>query len=207
VVPHSPDCGDAGAGCPVAERGWSASPCRPHAEYIRVAPQPAFMRTEEEDDMPRTQSLTCALCGLRYADGRLLELHIREDHVRRNHQAPPDRSTPSYSGTCQPAPEAHPTAPPPPPASAPVEIMAAETAAPRSRRRLSEAPITSLTRAARGGRRAIRVLRHVNDELLRASGAILRSARFPQPGPHPEAPTRTDAHPGPDKTEQGNRAA
>ena len=47
-------------------------------------------------------SLTCPLCGLRYADRPLLELHVREDHRQREHTAPaPD-----------PAP-APPAAPPP----------------------------------------------------------------------------------------------
>jgi hypothetical protein len=157
--------------------------------------------------MSRTQSLTCTLCGIRYANGRLLELHIREDHVQRNHRAPPDRSTPSDSGTCQPAPEAHPAAPPSRPGSPPAEIMTAKTGAPRSRRRLPEVAITPLTRVARGGHRAIRGLRHVNEDLLYASEVMIRSARFPYPGPRPEAPAGTDTHLGPDKTEHDNRAA
>ena len=41
--------------------------------------------------MPRTMTHTCALCGLRYANGALLELHIREDHVQHNQQAAPAR--------------------------------------------------------------------------------------------------------------------
>jgi hypothetical protein len=32
--------------------------------------------------MPSTLSQTCALCGLRFTSGPLLELHIREDHDR-----------------------------------------------------------------------------------------------------------------------------
>lgn len=129
--------------------------------------------------MPSTQSLTCSLCGLRYANGRLLELHIRDDHVRRNHEAPSDRSTTSGSGTRQGAQEAHPAAPPSPP----------------------------VARAAHGGRRAIRVLRHMNEELVRASEAIFRSARFPRPDPPQKAPIETDTHPGHDKTEHDSRAA
>jgi hypothetical protein len=93
--------------------------------------------------MPRTQNLTCTLCGLRYANGGLLELHIREDHVHRNHQAPPDRSTPGDGGTGQPAPGAHPAAPPSHPGSLPEEIMTAKTGAPRSRRRLRFRPGTT----------------------------------------------------------------
>jgi hypothetical protein len=157
--------------------------------------------------MSRTQSLTCTLCGIRYANGGLFELHIREDHVQRNHRAPPDRSTPSDSGTCQPAPEAHPAAPPLRPGSPPAEIMIAKTGAPRSRRRLLEVAITPLTQVARGGHRAIRGLRHVNEELLYASEAMVHSARFPYSGPHPKSPTVIDTRLGPDKTEHDNRGA
>jgi hypothetical protein len=153
--------------------------------------------------MPKTQSLTCSLCGLRYANGTLLELHIREDHVRRDHRAPPDRSNTGDSGTCQPTPEAHRAGLP----SSPVKVLPTKTPAPGSRSLLPEMAITSLTRAARAGRRAIRALRYVNEELLGASEAILRSARFPQRGPRPEAPAETDTHSSPGKTEHGNRAA
>jgi len=41
--------------------------------------------------MPSTLNPACPLCGLRYASRPLLELHIREDHPRRNH--PPDQTT------------------------------------------------------------------------------------------------------------------
>ena len=34
--------------------------------------------------MPTTLPLTCALCGLRFTSGPLLELHIREDHAQRD---------------------------------------------------------------------------------------------------------------------------
>jgi len=33
--------------------------------------------------MPATPIRTCPLCGLRFANSPLLELHIREDHPRR----------------------------------------------------------------------------------------------------------------------------
>ena len=52
--------------------------------------------------MARTQIQTCALCRLRFANGPLRKLHIREGHVQRNHQAPRDRSNFSDSGTSQP---------------------------------------------------------------------------------------------------------
>ena len=41
-------------------------------------------------------SHTCPLCGLRYADRPLLDLHIREDHAQRDDKpaAPPPPRTP-----------------------------------------------------------------------------------------------------------------
>ena len=41
-------------------------------------------------------SHTCPLCGLRYADRPLLDLHIREDHAQRDDKpaAPPPRTPP-----------------------------------------------------------------------------------------------------------------
>ena len=44
-------------------------------------------------------------------------------------------------------------------------------------------------------RRAIGALRHVNDEQVRASEAIFRSARFPQPRPRPANPARGSGAP------------
>src|ERR1700685_1932172 len=41
------------------------------------------LTSEKETMMPTTLPLTCALCGLRFTSGPLLELHIREDHERR----------------------------------------------------------------------------------------------------------------------------
>ena len=52
-------------------------------------------------------SYNCPLCGLRYADRPLLELHIREDHRQREHTA---------AAPAAPAPDpapAPPAAPPP----------------------------------------------------------------------------------------------
>ena len=40
--------------------------------------------------MPSTLAPACSLCGLRFANRPLLELHIREDHVPRARPAEPD---------------------------------------------------------------------------------------------------------------------
>jgi hypothetical protein len=49
--------------------------------------------------MPATLVRTCPLCGLRFSNSSLLELHIREDHPRRHrHPAGDDDSSPDTSG-------------------------------------------------------------------------------------------------------------
>jgi hypothetical protein len=56
-------------------------------------------------------SYNCPLCGLRYADRPLLELHIREDHRQREHTAAaPAAPAPDPAPDPAPAPQA---APPP----------------------------------------------------------------------------------------------
>jgi hypothetical protein len=55
-------------------------------------------------------------------------------------------------------------------------------------------------------RRVLRALRHANDELTRASEAIIRSARTPQSRPQIQAPAARDTHPG-TPTERADRAA
>jgi hypothetical protein len=50
--------------------------------------------------MPGTLTPTCAFCGLRFGSRPLLELHIREDHLQRDHSAVPRKDD---SGT-RPAP-------------------------------------------------------------------------------------------------------
>jgi hypothetical protein len=55
-------------------------------------------------------------------------------------------------------------------------------------------------------RRVLRVLRHVNDELTRASAAIIRSARAPQPHPQIQAPAARHTHLG-TAADRANRAA
>jgi len=49
--------------------------------------------------MPATLIRTCPLCGLRFSNTPLLELHIREDHRRRpRRRAPGDGSSPGTGG-------------------------------------------------------------------------------------------------------------
>jgi hypothetical protein len=124
---------------------------------------------------------TCPLCGLRYENRPLLELHIREDHRQSRHDEP---GGPSRSHGLASRP------------SATTKEVTATTAA-RSAR-----PDQAMT----APRRAIRALRYVNDELMRASEAIIRSARVPRPRPQASVPADAEAHPG-SAAERANRAA
>ena len=131
--------------------------------------------------MTGTLTPTCPLCGLRYENRPLLELHIREDHHQSRHDAP---GSPSRS----------------------------HGLASRSSGTTKEVTATTAARSARPGqamtapRRAIRALRYVNDELMRASEAIIRSARVPRPCPQASVPAQAEAHPG-SAAERANRAA
>ena len=64
----------------------------------------------------------------------------------------------------------------------------------RPSRTAKEVTAMTATRRPRPGqaltvpRRALRTLRHVNDELMRASEAIIRSARAPRPRPRSRHP-------------------
>jgi hypothetical protein len=131
--------------------------------------------------MTGTLTPTCPLCGLRYENRPLLELHIREDHHHSRHDEPggPSRS---------------------------------HGLASRSSGTTKEVTATTAARSVRPGqamtapRRPIRVLRYVNDELMRASEAIIRSARVPRPRPQVSVPADAEAHPG-SAVERANRAA
>lgn len=118
--------------------------------------------------MTSTMTLTCPLCGLRFAARPLLELHVREDHRPSRRPAPAPRPTAARS-----------------------EVTAARGRRPGRMR-------TAL-------RRAVRVVRHVNDELLRASEAIIRSARASRPQPRIQAPGNGQIHPG--AADRADRAA
>ena len=50
--------------------------------------------------MPSTLNPACPLCGLRFSNGVLLDLHIRDDHVNRDRPAEP------AAGDAQPVPVA-----------------------------------------------------------------------------------------------------
>lgn len=49
--------------------------------------------------MPSALNPACPLCGLRFSNGPLLDLHIREDHVHRDRPAEPDHDDSGDTGT------------------------------------------------------------------------------------------------------------
>jgi len=134
--------------------------------------------------MPSTLIQACPLCGLRFPNGALFDLHIREDHLKRNRPAETDHDDSGDTGTSQVR------------AGAPSQGNGRASSQPRT---TDEMNTVTATRRPRSGqamttlRRAIGTLGHVNDELLRASEAIIRSARARQPGRRPDAPADKDA--------------
>jgi hypothetical protein len=147
--------------------------------------------------MTSTLNPTCPLCGLRYASKPLLELHIREDH-RPRHRAQPGRldadgtraSSSSAAGSPSPRTGL---------AFGPFRTAKEVTAMTATRR-----PRTGQVMTA--PRRVLRALRHVNDELTRASEAVIRSARAPQPRPRIQAPADSQTHRS-TATDRADRAA
>ena len=150
--------------------------------------------------MPSTLTPTCPLCGLRFANRPLLELHIREDHLERDRRAEPDYDDSSGNGRSEPH------------AGGPSGRQTHTSRLPRSTKEVIAMTVTRRPRRRRPGwamtapRRAIRALRYVNEELVRASEAMIRFARAPQPRPRPDAPAGKDARPT-SVTERADRAA
>lgn len=136
--------------------------------------------------MTSTLNLACPLCGLRYASKPLLELHIREDHRPRRRAR---LGRPGVAGGAR--------------ASSPTAGSSSRRSglAFRPSRAVKEVTTMTATRRPRPGqlrtvpRRVLRALRHVNDELLRASEALMRPARAPQSGPRAQVPAASDTRP------------
>ena len=134
--------------------------------------------------MTSTLHPACPLCGLRFASKPLLELHIREDHR-------PRRAQPSHddAGDIQPPSAAAGSA------SVPPGLVS------RPSRTVKEVTVMTAARSLRREqvmtvpRRVIRALWQVHDELMRASEAIVRSARAAQPRRRAQTPTVGELHP------------
>jgi hypothetical protein len=147
--------------------------------------------------MTSTLNPACPLCGLRYASKPMLALHIREDHRSRRRTQP---GRPDAAGGTRVSS---------PPAGRP-SLRTGPAAEPS--RTAEEVTAMTATRSPRPGqvsavpRRVLRALRLVNDELTRASEAIIGSARAPQPRPRIHAPAARDIHPG-TAADRADRAA
>ena len=149
--------------------------------------------------------MTCALCGLRYANGALLELHIREDHVQQNQQAVSARGDAAGSMASQARAGTSRRSAQESRLPRPKNIVTAGTATTRPRRRLPGSAVAALRRSARLARQAVQAVRYVNEELLRASEA-LSLRRVPEPH-RLQRPTDTGGRPAAETAEPTERAA
>lgn len=150
--------------------------------------------------MSSTLTPTCTFCRLRFASRPLLELHVREDHLQRDHHAGPGRGTTASAPASQP------------PADAPARGHGQDSGPPRTTKEVSVTTAPSRQRRLRAGRamtalRAmIRAIRHLNAELLLASEVMFRPIGAPRPGLRADMPASMPEHAGP-ATERAQRAA
>jgi len=135
--------------------------------------------------MTSTLTPTCSLCGLRFENRPLLELHLREDHPRHSASAEPGRGTPAAVPASRPRPRG-PAGRRPEPATASRTTAGPGPAGPRRPHRTR----TGWARIALG--RVTGAFRHVNAELLLASEAMLRLPGEPRRPADP--PGAADAH-------------
>ena len=119
--------------------------------------------------MPSTLIPACPLCGLRFSNRALLDLHLREDHLERNRPAEPDRDDSDDAGASRLR------------AGGPSGSSGLASGQPRTTDEV--VPVTAATLRPRSrwamtvAHRAVRVPRYVSEELARGSKAIIRSAR------------------------------
>lgn len=129
--------------------------------------------------MPSTLNPACPLCGLRFGNKPLLDLHIREDHRQRVPRAQDGHRDPGSTRVAAPPAygplHGHDGTP------TPSRTTKEATARTTRRRRPAGRAITAM-------RRALRAVRNVSDEPLRASGAAIRSTRAWQARPQTPAP-------------------
>jgi hypothetical protein len=75
-------------GSPPATRNRRICPRQPYHDAAEKG-------QSQEDGMPATLVRACPLCGLRFSNLPLLELHIREDHHRRERRPARDDDNPA----------------------------------------------------------------------------------------------------------------
>lgn len=157
--------------------------------------------------MPSTMTQTCALCGLRYTNGALLELHIREDHVQRNRQAAASPEDAAGSRASQPDAGKSGSTAMAPRLTGSLQTVTAGTATTRPGRRRPGWLMAVLRRSARVVRQVWQAVRYANQELIRASEAVISFRHAPEPRRPLQTPTDNDARPASESTEHSQRAA
>jgi hypothetical protein len=158
--------------------------------------------------MPRTLTQTCALCGLRYTNAALFELHIREDHVHADQQAAPDRGEAADSRTSRAPAGTSRRSTMAPGLPRPLQTPAAPASATRPRHRSRRSAMAALRRSARPVRQAVRAVRYVHQELLRASEVLISFRGVPEPRRPSHRPgSDTDPRPASESTQPTKRAA
>lgn len=150
--------------------------------------------------MSSTLTPTCTFCRLRFASRPLLELHVREDHLQRDHHAEPDGGDAASAQASQPRADGpvrrHSQPSTPPRITKEVSTM---TAAPQ-RHRLRTRRVMSPLRGI------IRTIRDLHAELVLASEAMLRPVGAPRPGSRADMPPSPPEHEGA-VTRRAQRAA
>jgi hypothetical protein len=135
--------------------------------------------------MTSTLTPACSLCGLRFENGPLLELHLREDHPQRGPTVEPGEGNPAGAPALHPrsAASGHVRRPANSHAKAGTSIIGPG----RPRRGRTGWATTGL-------RRIIGAFRHANAELLFAAELMLHPPGPPRPRRPSSPPAELDAH-------------
>jgi hypothetical protein len=147
----------------------------------------------KEDDMTSTLTPTCSVCGLRFENRPILELHVREDHRKRGSPADPGPGNPTGSAASRLRHHSPANGRSDSPAASGTKAEPGTPGHRRPRRLRAGRAMTALRRVAGASRRA-------NAELLLASEAMLRLPGEPRRPADP--PVGRDAH----QTADGERA-
>jgi len=147
--------------------------------------------------MTSTLTPTCPVCGLRFENRPILELHVREDHRKRGNLADPDLGNPAGSTASRLRHRSPANGHGDSPTASGTKAGPGTSGHRRHRRLRAGRAMTALRRVAGGFRRA-------NAELLLASEAMLRLPGEPRRPADP--PAGRDGHQAADG-ELADRAA
>ena len=139
----------------------------------------------KEDDMTSTLTPTCSVCGLRFENRPILELHVREDHRKRGDPADPGLGNPAGPTASRLRHRSPANGHGESPTASGTKAGPGASGHRRPRRLRAGRAMTALRRVAGGFQRA-------NAELLLASEAMLRRPGDPRRPADP--PAGRDAH-------------